>query len=191
MTLTLDPSRAAPTADQSGQPLVDTLFERLSEAIVTGELAPGSKLSEPRLAARYGVSRAPLREAIRRLEERKLVQRTPRQGVRVVVPSLATAVELFKIREVLEGLAAREAAWLDAAGDPDAALATVRAELAEAGRSAGSEAEIGQLLRAAKGRVALLAAVAEVGGAWSTAQPWESRAASSSGSTSSTGSAVM
>ncbi|HEV7276319.1 MAG TPA: GntR family transcriptional regulator [Devosiaceae bacterium] len=110
MNLRLDESTATPAED--GQPLVDMLFERLSEAIVTGELAPGSKLSEPRLAVRHGVSRAPLREAIRRLEERKLVVRTPRQGVRVVIPSLATAVELFKIREVLEGLAAREAARL-------------------------------------------------------------------------------
>jgi DNA-binding GntR family transcriptional regulator len=99
----------APVTDEPAPSLVDTLFERISEAIVKGELEPGSKLSEPRLAARYGVSRAPLREAIRRLEERKLVVRTPRQGVRVVVPSLSAAIELFKIREVLEGLAAREA----------------------------------------------------------------------------------
>lgn len=95
--------------DEPAPPLVDTLFDRISEAIVKGEIEPGSKLSEPRLSARYGVSRAPLREAIRRLEARKLVVRTPRQGVRVVVPSLSAAVELFKIREVLEGLAAREA----------------------------------------------------------------------------------
>lgn len=97
-------------ATEDGVPLVDALFEVLSEAIVKGEYPPGTKLSEPRLAARYGVSRGPLREAIRRLEERKLVQRAPRQGVRVVTPSLDVAVELFKIREVLEGLAAREAA---------------------------------------------------------------------------------
>ena len=51
-----------------------------------------------------------MREAIRRLEERKLVTRTPRQGVRVIVPSRKRAIELFEIREVLEGLAAREAA---------------------------------------------------------------------------------
>ncbi|SFZ86805.1 DNA-binding transcriptional regulator, GntR family [Devosia enhydra] len=90
--------------------LADALFARLSEAIVSGDFGPGEKLSEPRLAARFGVSRGPLREAIRRLEERKLVERAPRQGVRVVTPSLPAAVALFKIREVLEGLAAREAA---------------------------------------------------------------------------------
>lgn len=90
--------------------LTDQLFEQLSEAIVVGAFEPGARLSEPRLAARYGVSRGPLREAIRRLEERKLVTRAPRQGVRVVVPCLANAIELFAIREALEGLAARQAA---------------------------------------------------------------------------------
>lgn len=96
--------------DDDATSLADSLFERLSEAIVTGEFAAGSKLSEPRLATRYGVSRGPIREAIRRLEERKLVTRLPRQGVRVIVPTSAMATELFHIREVLEGLAAREAA---------------------------------------------------------------------------------
>lgn len=90
--------------------LADALFERLSDAIVRGELAPGVKLSEPRLAAQYRVSRGPLREAIHRLEERSLVVRSPRQGARVVTLSPTLAIELFKIREVLEGLAAREAA---------------------------------------------------------------------------------
>ena len=90
--------------------LTDQLFEQLSEAIVVGTFAPGAKLSEPRLAAQYGVSRGPLREAIRRLEERKLVTRAPRQGARVVVPTPGDALELFTIREVLEGLAARHAA---------------------------------------------------------------------------------
>lgn len=90
--------------------LTDQLFEQLSEAIVVGTFAPGTKLSEPRLAAQYGVSRGPLREAIRRLEERKLVTRAPRQGARVVVPTPSDALELFTIREVLEGLAARHAA---------------------------------------------------------------------------------
>jgi DNA-binding GntR family transcriptional regulator len=107
--------------------LADALFARLSEEIVSGAFAPGEKLSEPRLATRFGVSRGPLREAIRRLEERKLVERAPRQGVRVVTPSLDRAVELFKIREVLEGLAAREAANHATPED----VAALRAMLAE------------------------------------------------------------
>jgi DNA-binding GntR family transcriptional regulator len=103
-----DDTGLSPATDE--RLLTDQLFETLSEAIVIGTFAPGSKLSEPKLASQYGVSRGPLREAIRRLEERKLVVRTPRQGVRVVVPSRTHAIELFTIREVLEGLAARQAA---------------------------------------------------------------------------------
>lgn len=106
--------------------LTDQLFEQLSEAIVVGTLAPGTKLSEPRLAAQYGVSRGPLREAIRRLEERKLVTRAPRQGARVVVPTPGDALELFTIREVLEGLAARHAAE----NGTDAEIDQLRAMLA-------------------------------------------------------------
>lgn len=106
--------------------LTDQLFEQLSEAIVLGTFAAGTKLSEPRLAAQYGVSRGPLREAIRRLEERKLVTRAPRQGVRVVAPTPGDALELFAIREVLEGLAARQAAE----NATDAEIADLRAMLA-------------------------------------------------------------
>ncbi|RDE10111.1 GntR family transcriptional regulator [Pelagibacterium lacus] len=111
------PESAAPIDERL---LTDQLFEKLSEAIVAGDFAPGTKLSEPRLARQYGVSRGPLREAIRLLEERKLVTRTPRQGVRVIIPSLQHALELFTIREVLEGLAAHQAA-----------LHATRAEVAE------------------------------------------------------------
>lgn len=111
--------------------LTDYLFDQLSEAIVIGDFAPGSKLSEPRLAVQYGVSRGPIREAIRRLEERKLVTRLPRQGVRVVVPTARDALELFTIREVLEGLAAREAAS-NATEEEVAALRAMLARHADA-----------------------------------------------------------
>ena len=107
------PALIKPLSDASSgdaRSLSETLFEQLSEAIVRGDFAPGQKLSEPRLAAHYGVSRGSLREAIRRLEERKLVIRAPRQGVRVVAPCGQKANELMQMREVLEGLAAREAA---------------------------------------------------------------------------------
>jgi DNA-binding GntR family transcriptional regulator len=102
--------REATAAATDDRPLADALFQALSEAIVRGDLKPGMKLSEPRLSVQYRVSRGPLREAIHRLEERRLVVRSPRQGARVVTLSPAAAIELFNIREVLEGLAAREAA---------------------------------------------------------------------------------
>src|SRR5580693_4913743 len=87
--------------------LAEQMFSRLSAAILAGELAPGAKISEPALAKQYGVSRGPLREALHRLQERKLITRSPNQGPRVVRPSAAALAELFVVREALEGMAAR------------------------------------------------------------------------------------
>src|ERR1700692_4912513 len=53
--------------------LAEQVFARLSAAILAGELAPGAKISEPALAKQYGVSRGPLREALHRLQERRLI----------------------------------------------------------------------------------------------------------------------
>jgi DNA-binding GntR family transcriptional regulator len=85
--------------------LVDAVTERLEAAIVDGTLEPGSKLSEQALAKSLGVSRGPLREAIRRLEGRKLLQRTANIGVRVVALSPKDIAEILQIQVALQGLA--------------------------------------------------------------------------------------
>ena len=92
------------------QSLVDAVTQRLEEAIMAGEFAPGSRLSEHALASALGVSRGPLREAIRRLEGRKLVQRTPNIGVHVAALSMKDLRDLLIVREALEGMACRVAA---------------------------------------------------------------------------------
>lgn len=92
------------------QSLVDVVTERLEAAIISGELAPGSKISELALATSLGVSRGPLREAIRRLEGRKLVERTPNIGVRIAELSPKDLDELLVVRESLEGMACALAA---------------------------------------------------------------------------------
>jgi DNA-binding GntR family transcriptional regulator len=89
----------------TAQSLVDVVTERLQSAIISGALKPGSRLSEQGLADSMGLSRGPLREAISRLEGRKLLERTPNIGVRVAALSLKDFCELLAIREVLEGLA--------------------------------------------------------------------------------------
>lgn len=94
----------------SAQSLVDALAERIEAAIISGDLQPGSKLSEQALAASLGVSRGPLREAIRRLEGRKLLQRTPNIGVHVASLSLNDLYEVLMVREALEGMACALAA---------------------------------------------------------------------------------
>jgi DNA-binding GntR family transcriptional regulator len=85
--------------------LVDVVAERIEAAIIAGQLEPGSKISEQGLAASFGVSRGPLREAIRRLEGRKLLERTPNIGVRVAALSLKDLKEILEVREALEGMA--------------------------------------------------------------------------------------
>jgi len=97
------------TQDDS-ETLSENVFRRIQAAIVKGEIAPGSKISEPELARTYGISRGPLREAIHRLEGQRLLVRIPHVGARVVSLSHAELIELYEIRESLEGMACRLAA---------------------------------------------------------------------------------
>jgi DNA-binding GntR family transcriptional regulator len=90
--------------------LADQIFTRMRREIVEGQIPPGSKMSEPELARRYGISRGPLREAMRRLESSSLVVRRANVGARVIDLSSAQLLDLYFLREALEGLAARLAA---------------------------------------------------------------------------------
>jgi len=90
--------------------LSEKVFLQLQKAIVKGDIVGGSKLNESELASAYGVSRVPLREAIRQLEIRGLVVRKPRFGVTVASLSLPELIEIYQIREALEGMACRLAA---------------------------------------------------------------------------------
>jgi DNA-binding GntR family transcriptional regulator len=101
---------AAMHPDEQGITLSERVFRRLRKAIVEGEIPSGSKISEPELAAAYGISRGPLRDAIGRLEACHLVERRPNVGARVATLTQADLMELYLLRESLEGLAARLAA---------------------------------------------------------------------------------
>lgn len=90
--------------------LSDRASMRLTEAIITGELQQGQKLSEADLATRYGISRGPLREAIRQLEGMRLVKRVPHAGARVIKLDTGAMADLYRVREALEGMACRMAA---------------------------------------------------------------------------------
>lgn len=96
--------------NQPAQTLADQVFDRFQQAIVLGDFAPGRRLSEAELTAQFGCSRVPLREAIRRLESRGLVVRIPHAGIRVATLSAEELLEIYWVREVLEGLACRLAA---------------------------------------------------------------------------------
>lgn len=104
--ISTDPSPAEPKTHT----LADEVFDQLRTAIVKGEIPPGSKINEPQLANQYGISRGPLREAIRRLEGCKLVEIKPNAGAKVISLNAAQVSEIYEIRESLEGLACRLAA---------------------------------------------------------------------------------
>lgn len=90
--------------------LSDKASMQLTQAIITGELQQGQKLSEADLATRYGISRGPLREAIRQLEGMRLVKRVPHAGARVIKLDMTALANLYRVREALEGMACRMAA---------------------------------------------------------------------------------
>ncbi len=90
--------------------LTDHVVDQLEQLILGGHYRPGTKLREQLLAEKLGVSRGPLREAIRTLEGRRLLERTPRSGVQVVGLSVHDLEQILYTREALEGMAARQAA---------------------------------------------------------------------------------
>ncbi|MGL4914601.1 MAG: GntR family transcriptional regulator [Romboutsia sp.] len=92
------------------KPLRDVVFENLREAILEGKLKPGQRLMEVQLAEQLGVSRTPVREAIRKLELEGLVIMLPRKGAYVANMSLKDILDVLEIRASLEGLAASLAA---------------------------------------------------------------------------------
>ena len=86
-------------------PLRDVVFNTLRQAILKGELEPGERLMEIQLAERLGVSRTPIREAIRKLELEGLVLMVPRKGAEVASISEKSLREVLEVRRSLEELA--------------------------------------------------------------------------------------
>ena len=86
-------------------PLRDVVFATLREAILRGELKPGERLMELQLAAKLGVSRTPIREAIRMLQQEGLAVTIPRKGAQVAAMTEKDMEDALQIREALESLA--------------------------------------------------------------------------------------
>ena len=91
-------------------PQGQSAYRRLLAEIRTGQLLPGARLRETELAERLGISRTPVREAIRQLEADGLVTHQARQGATIRNLDYAEVIELYEMRSVLEGTAARLAA---------------------------------------------------------------------------------
>lgn len=86
-------------------PLRDVVFKTLRQAILTGELKPGERLMEIHLANKLGVSRTPIREAIRMLELEGLVTMIPRRGAEVAHITLKSLQDVLEVRRALDALA--------------------------------------------------------------------------------------
>ena len=102
----LEPDPGIPAGHQ---PLSRTVADWLAQRIISGEAAPGERLTEPRIAELAGVSRSPVREALRILAGEGLVEITPRHGARVTHVGVRDARELYACRLLLEPTCAYEA----------------------------------------------------------------------------------
>ncbi len=87
-------------------PLRDVVFNTLRQAILTGELKPGERLMEIHLADKLGVSRTPIREAIRKLELEGLVTMIPRRGAEVAKITEKSMKDVLEVRRTLDALSA-------------------------------------------------------------------------------------
>lgn len=102
--------RLLPVILDGYKPLREIVFESMRDAILSGVLEPGERLMEIQLAEEMGVSRTPVREAIRKLELENFVVMIPRKGAYVAGVSSKDVADVFEIRSALEGLAAGLAA---------------------------------------------------------------------------------
>ena len=138
------------------------VYDRLCEQIRSGTIRPGARLTETELAARLGVSRTPVREAIRRLEADGLVDHQPRSGAVVRQLAYPEIMELYEMRTVLEGTAARLSARAASPMELEA-LRSINAEMARAVEDAARLVRLNRqfharLLDAARNRFLLRAA---------------------------------
>ena len=95
---------------QNHRPLREMVYEELKMQILTGAIVPGTRMMEVELAEEMGVSRTPIREAIRKLEKEGLVTIEPRRGAYASQISTEDMVEILEVRQNMEGLAAYFAA---------------------------------------------------------------------------------
>jgi DNA-binding GntR family transcriptional regulator len=95
---------------RDGAPFAERVYTGLRQAILDGRIKAGERLREIDLAAQFGVSRTPVREALKKLEAEGLVVDMPGRGLAATEPSPNEIMDAYLVREVLEGLAARLAA---------------------------------------------------------------------------------
>ncbi len=98
------------TTSAAASKLAQLAYEHLQEQLWSGGLTAGEKISEATVAATLGMSRTPVREAIRRMESEGVVTQVPSSGTYVTVPERAEIVEAYEVRMAIESFAVRKAA---------------------------------------------------------------------------------
>jgi DNA-binding GntR family transcriptional regulator len=182
-----DRPASAATSPQADSPLREIVTAELRQAILSGRYKPGQRLVEDRLAEDFGVSRNPVREALRSLAAEGLVALTARRGATVAAPSPDDAREMIEVRATLEALNARHAARrrdpqviavlsavlregaAAAAAGTVAALPELNARFHDALAAAGSNRVLGDLMRSLRLRTG---AVFAPQGAWRATETW-------------------
>lgn len=104
------PDATSAGAIDDGAPFAERVYARLRQAILDGQIKPGERMREFDLAEQFGMSRTPVREALKKLAVEGLVVDLPGRGLVVSEPSPNEILDAYLVREMLEGLAARLAA---------------------------------------------------------------------------------
>ena len=123
--------------------LTDTAYHAIKQDILACELAPGAEVTERELGERYGLGKAPLREALIRLRHEGLLQSIPRSGYRIMPVTIQDVQDIFALRLLLEPAAARQAT-----GRIDESLLKELNELCRSGYTPGDRTSESSFLRA-------------------------------------------
>jgi DNA-binding GntR family transcriptional regulator len=130
------------------QSLIDRAYQQLLEAIADGTLAPGQRVRQAELADSLGVSRQPVSHALHLLKRQGLVEETGAKGLRIVPLDPIRVMQLYQMREAIDGLAARLASQRTAARSADTALLDVLQHQVEIGTAFDATTPIPILVRA-------------------------------------------
>jgi DNA-binding GntR family transcriptional regulator len=132
----------------STQSLIDRTYQQMLAAIADGTLLPGQRIRQAELADTLGVSRQPVSHALHLLKRQGLVEEFGRKGLRVVPLDPVRVMQLYQVREAVDGLAARLAAQRAAAGSTDQAEIDRLKSLLKAGSHFDTVTPIPVLVRA-------------------------------------------
>jgi DNA-binding GntR family transcriptional regulator len=130
------------------QSLIDRAYQQMLESIADGTLLPGQRIRQAELADTLGVSRQPVSHALHLLKRQGLVEEYGRKGLRIVPLDPIRVMQLYQVREVVDGLAAKLAAENSAAGSADQAVADTLRQQLDAGSVFDPATPIPVLVRA-------------------------------------------